>query len=124
MSILDELEKERLVIPREQWGERQERSRLGSIAMLVTCCTALGAIVTTWLGDGGFWTFAGLGAFLVTLVLFAVLTFRATDSQVDGLLDRKLGGKIEGLPPRGEGGLGMTSSIDRGRTSREDTTRR
>lgn len=96
---LDDLDRQGLLLPREQWGSNPSASWRGRAQILVCGTLFLAASLLIWLGDGTWITFAGLGAFFLGLFLFLVLTFRAVDHQVNHLLELGAGGQVEGLAP-------------------------
>lgn len=100
---LEELKKNRLLLPERMWGQKPRATLRTRVTALVTFSLALFAAWVIWVGQGSRLSFLGIGLFLVSLVLILVSTFQAVDVQVKGLEARGLVGKVEGLDAREEG---------------------
>ncbi len=94
---LRDLRNQGLLVPQALWGDAPISTEGGDGSALATAAIGLASALLIWFGDGGPYTFAGLGLFFGDLVLFLVLGFTAVDRQVQTLLNLGLGGKVEGL---------------------------
>lgn len=96
MSLRD-LRERGLLVPQTLWGDAPIASEGGNASALATGAIGLASALLIWFGGGGPYTFAGLGLFLLDLLLFLVLGFTSVERQVQTLLNLGLGGKVEGL---------------------------
>ncbi|MCG3179327.1 MAG: hypothetical protein BIFFINMI_01661 [Phycisphaerae bacterium] len=78
---LEHLKHAGVLLPKEQWGEKQLRSRVPRWLLVACGLSALAGCAVMYFGDGGGWTWAGLGLFFVSLAGFGVLNLRGISEE-------------------------------------------
>jgi hypothetical protein len=86
---LEELQDQDVLLPEEQWGEHSLETTVPRWWLLAVFLVAVAGLVATYLGDGGGWTWAGIGTFLVALYTATILCDRAIERQRDRMTKRR-----------------------------------
>jgi hypothetical protein len=73
---LEDLERDGMLKPRDQWGTTELHTRVARIPLVVVALLAIGGCVVMYVGDGDLLTWIGLVAFLVALGAFTWLSWR------------------------------------------------
>lgn len=74
-----------LLLPREQWDSVPSASRTTGALTAGAVALGLGAALLVWFGGGSTGTFVGLGLFLLDLLAFLLVTFRAVEDRMSRL---------------------------------------
>jgi hypothetical protein len=77
---LEDMEQDGILLPRDQWGTRELRTRVGRWPMVVIAILAVVAAVLMYLGNGNVVTWIGAGLFLVSLAGFTWVSLRGIGS--------------------------------------------
>lgn len=64
---MDDLRSQGVLLPEEEWGSHRLETTVPQGRLAAGFVLAVAAVVTMYLGDGGTWTWIGLGGFLVAL---------------------------------------------------------
>ncbi len=94
---LDDLRRQRLLVPEDLWGPQPRPVRRIDLASLGAGVLAAVSAVLVWMGAGSTLTFVGLGLFFADLAALLLITFWSVETQVQRLVDMGLAGKIDGL---------------------------
>jgi hypothetical protein len=73
---LEDLERDGMLKPRDQWGTSDLHTRVPRIPLLIIAVLAIGGCVVMYVGDGRLLTWLGLLAFLIGLVGFTWISWR------------------------------------------------
>lgn len=76
---LDDLEKAGILLAREEWGTRDLSTSVNKPLLVVTGIVAIVACGLMYMGDGGPLTWLGGAVYLVDLVGFTWLSWRAVE---------------------------------------------
>jgi len=71
---MEELEEDGILLPRDQWGKRELKSRVAKVPLLVIAGAALGSVGMMYLGNGRGLTWMGLGVFFASLTAFTAVS--------------------------------------------------
>lgn len=86
---LDELRDQGILLPEEEWGEHSLETTVAKGPLLLVLALAVAGLVAAFVGDGGWWTWVGVGLFLVALYGATFLCNRAVDRQRERMGPRK-----------------------------------
>lgn len=78
---IEKLEREGFLLPEEARGKIPLESTIDKPLFLLTGALGWGSCILAWWGDGGRWTWIGLGGFFVALYAFTWLAARAIRKQ-------------------------------------------
>ena len=78
---LEDLEDAGVLLPREEWGKHEIKSRQNKLLILLPAVVAVVSVVLMYWGNGRLWTWVGLGLFLVALFAFTVAALQAINRQ-------------------------------------------
>ena len=78
---LEDLQEAGVLLPEEEWGERALESTASRAGYAVTGIVAIACGALMFTGDGGTTTWIAAGAFLLDLLAFTWLSWRAVDRQ-------------------------------------------
>lgn len=78
---LEDLEDAGILLPREEWGKHETKTRQNKLLVLLPAAVAVVSAVLMYWGNGRLWTWIGLGLFLVALLAFTGAALQAVDRQ-------------------------------------------
>ena len=78
---LEELEEQGVLLPEERWGEHELSTTVARWPLATTFALGVAALAAAYLGDGGPWTWVGIGTFLAALYAATILCDRAIERQ-------------------------------------------
>ncbi|MGH8544618.1 MAG: hypothetical protein ACREX3_13520 [Gammaproteobacteria bacterium] len=76
---LEDLESAGILLPREEWGKRDLRTAVNKPLLVLAMIVAVVSCGLMYVGDGGPLTWAGGGVYLVDLLMFTWLSWRAVE---------------------------------------------
>ncbi|MDX1622701.1 MAG: hypothetical protein R3199_01815 [Gemmatimonadota bacterium] len=103
---LEDLQSAGVVLPEEEWGERELTTTVSKPGTIATAAVAVATGLMMYLGGGEALTWIGGGLFLVDLLAFTWLVIRAVDLQAERYPHRAPEPEPEEAEPRGERGGG------------------
>lgn len=80
MSLRD-LEDHGVLLPEDEWGAHSLETTVPEVPLLVMFVVAVVALVVVFFGNGGAWTWIGLGTFLLALCGITSVCDRAVTRQ-------------------------------------------
>ncbi|HED05033.1 MAG TPA: hypothetical protein ENI60_09850 [Candidatus Fraserbacteria bacterium] len=79
---LRRLEKQGLLLPRDQWGKHRLTTDVNQPLLALVGVLIIAACALMYAGDGGRWTLIGIVIFFIGLVGLLLLSWRAIDRTV------------------------------------------
>lgn len=80
MSLQD-LKEHGVLLPEEEWGDHSLSTTVPQGRLLASFALAVASLVSIYTGNGGRWTWVGLGGFLIGLYAITVICDRAVSRQ-------------------------------------------
>lgn len=78
---LGDLQKAGVLLPEEEWGERSLDSTMSRAGTLAAGALGILSAAGMYLGGGGTWTWIAAGVFVIDLLGFTLLAWRAVNAQ-------------------------------------------
>lgn len=78
---LEDLERDGILLPREQWGQTDQHTTVNKPALLALAAAGVVSAALMFWGNGTLWTWLGLGLFLVSFFAFTGMSLHAIQRQ-------------------------------------------
>ncbi len=84
---MKELEEMGILLPENKWGQSDLHTSVDKIQLVASGLLALGAVICSYVGNGGLLTWIGVGMFFIFVGWFTRISLKAVEVQNDQVED-------------------------------------